>query len=389
MQTQPYTRDREAPGTNPMEQVLYEVKKTIVGQDMLLERMLIALLCRGHILVEGVPGLAKTLAVKSLAGAIGGQFHRVQFTPDLVPADIVGTRVYHQGTGEFQVQLGPVFTNLLLADEINRAPAKVQSALLEAMQEQQVTIGRETHQIPRPFLVMATQNPIESEGTYPLPEAQVDRFMMKVVVGYPNAEEEALVVERSLRPAATIRAILTAELLSTLQGMTQEVYVDRPIVDYAVALTTATRFPERVGLPNVKPYIAFGASPRGSINLVHAARALALVRGRRYVVPGDVVDLARDVLRHRIVPSFTALAEEVTADMILERLISQVPVPHVAHDSLLARAEAAERGALARRPMAPTSYEAIPAQPATTPAPLPATTPAPSDPFDRADRASA
>jgi MoxR-like ATPase len=236
---------------------------------------------------------------------------------------------------------------------------------------------------------MATQNPIESEGTYPLPEAQVDRFMMKVVVGYPNAEEEALVVERSLRPAATIRAILTAELLSTLQGMTQEVYVDRPIVDYAVALTTATRFPERVGLPNVKPYIAFGASPRGSINLVHAARALALVRGRRYVVPGDVVDLARDVLRHRIVPSFTALAEEVTADMILERLISQVPVPHVAHDSLLARAEAAERGALARRPMAPTSYEAIPAQPATTPAPLPATTPAPSDPFDRADRASA
>jgi MoxR-like ATPase len=371
------------------EAVLYEIRRVIVGQDAMLERILVALLSGGHLLLEGVPGLAKTLTIKTLADVLDASFRRIQFTPDLVPGDLVGTRIYRPDRGTFDTELGPVFCNFLLADEINRAPAKVQSALLEVMQERQVTIGPETHPVPKPFLVMATQNPIESEGTYPLPEAQVDRFMMKVVVGYPNAEEEALVVERSLRPAATIRAILTAELLSTLQGMTQEVYVDRPIVDYAVALTTATRFPERVGLPNVKPYIAFGASPRGSINLVHAARALALVRGRRYVVPGDVVDLARDVLRHRIVPSFTALAEEVTADMILERLISQVPVPHVAHDSLLARAEAAERGALARRPMAPTSYEAIPAQPATTPAPLPATTPAPSDPFDRADRASA
>src|SRR6185312_10208340 len=223
--------------TSPVEQVLYEVKKTIVGQDVLLERLLVALLARGHILVEGVPGLAKTLAVKALAAAIGGQFHRVQFTPDLVPADIVGTRVFHQRSGEFEVSLGPVFTNLLLADEINRAPAKVQSALLEVMQEQQVTIGRETHQVPKPFLVMATQNPIESEGTYPLPEAQVDRFMMKVVVGYPTSEEEALVVERSLHPAATISPILTAESLGVLQSMTAEVYVDRPIVDYAVALT--------------------------------------------------------------------------------------------------------------------------------------------------------
>jgi MoxR-like ATPase len=385
--------DRQPALDASLEQVLYQVKRVIVGQDALLERMVVALLARGHLLVEGVPGLAKTMAIKALAQAIGGDFKRIQFTPDLVPADLVGTRIYNQKTGEFTTSLGPVFTNLLLADEINRAPAKVQSALLEVMQERQVTIGPETHPVPKPFLVMATQNPIESEGTYPLPEAQVDRFMMKVVVGYPNAEEEALVVERSLRPAATIQPILTAELLATLQGMTQEVYVDRPIVDYAVALTAATRAPERVGLPNVKPYIAFGASPRGSINLVHAARALALVRGRRYVVPGDVVDLARDVLRHRIVPSFTALAEEVTADMILERLISQVPVPHVAHDSLLARAEAAERGALARRPIAPTSYEAIPAQPAIAPAPVPApapqTAPAPSDPFDRADRASA
>jgi MoxR-like ATPase len=214
------------------------------------------------------------------------------------------------------------------------------------MQERQVTIGPESHAVPRPFLVMATQNPIESEGTYPLPEAQVDRFMMKVVVGYPSAEEEALVVERSLRPAAAITPILTGEKLATLQAMTSEVYVDRPIVDYAVALTDATRHPERVGLPAVKPYIAFGASPRGSINLVHAARSLALIRGRRYVLPGDVVDLSRDVLRHRIVPSFTALAEEVTADMILDRLIDAVPVPRVAHEGLVARAEAAERAAL-------------------------------------------
>jgi MoxR-like ATPase len=398
------------------EAVLYEIRRVIVGQDAMLERVLVALLSGGHLLLEGVPGLAKTLTIKTLADVLHASFRRIQFTPDLVPGDLVGTRIYRPDRGTFDTELGPVFCNFLLADEINRAPAKVQSALLEVMQERQVTIGPETHPVPKPFLVMATQNPIESEGTYPLPEAQVDRFMMKVVVGYPNAEEEALVVERSLRPAATITPILTAEMLATLQAMTAEVYVDRPLVDYSVALTAATRYPERIGLPNVKPYIAFGASPRGSINLVHAARALALVRGRRYVVPGDVVDLARDVLRHRIVPSFTALAEEVTADMILERLISQVPVPRVAQDSLLARAEAAERGSLARRPIsAPSSEPAytsagsvfaspepfapqhaspvIPAAPATpsVPAPVaPATqAPAPSDPFDRADRASA
>jgi MoxR-like ATPase len=328
------------------EAVLYEIRRIIVGQDAMLERVLVALLSGGHLLLEGVPGLAKTLTIKTLADVLHASFRRIQFTPDLVPGDLVGTRIYRPDRGTFDVELGPVFCNFLLADEINRAPAKVQSALLEVMQERQVTIGPESHPVPRPFLVMATQNPIESEGTYPLPEAQVDRFMMKVVVGYPSSEEEALVVERSLRPAATISPILTAASLATLQAMTTEVYVDRPIVDYAVALTAATRNPERVGLPQVKPYIAFGASPRGSINLIHAARSLALVRGRRYVVPNDVFDLARDVLRHRIVPSFTALAEEVTPDMILERLIAAVAVPRVAQDSLLARAEAAERGQL-------------------------------------------
>jgi MoxR-like ATPase len=343
------TRDRidgalEAQRT--AEAVLYEIRRVIVGQDTMLERVLVALLSGGHLLLEGVPGLAKTLTIKTLADVLHASFRRIQFTPDLVPGDLVGTRIYRPDRGTFDTELGPVFCNFLLADEINRAPAKVQSALLEVMQERQVTIGPESHAVPQPFLVMATQNPIESEGTYPLPEAQVDRFMMKVVVGYPSGEEEAVVVERSLRPAAAVSPILTAESLATLQALTAEVYVDRPIVDYAVALTAATRFPERVGLANVKPYIAFGASPRGSINLVHAARALALVRGRRYIVPGDVVDLARDVLRHRIVPSFTALAEEVTSDMILDRLIDAVAVPRFAHESLIARQEAPDRGSI-------------------------------------------
>jgi MoxR-like ATPase len=327
MQTQPHTREREAPGTNPMEQVLYEVKKTIVGQDMLLERMLIALLCRGHILVEGVPGLAKTLAVKSLAGAIGGQFHRVQFTPDLVPADIIGTRVYHQGTGEFQVQLGPVFTNLLLADEINRAPAKVQSALLEAMQEQQVTIGRETHQIPRPFLVMATQNPIESEGTYPLPEAQVDRFMMKVVVGYPSATEEFVIVERAISPEPVSQAIVDPERLTEMQAQVDQVYVDPALIEYSVRLANATRRPAEVGLAELTRYVSFGASPRASINLILAGRALAFIRGRDYVLPHDVTELVLDVFRHRLVLSYEALSDDVTADAVLTRVMAASPVP--------------------------------------------------------------
>jgi len=316
-------------GTNPMEQVLYEVKKTIVGQDVLLERLLVALLAHGHILVEGVPGLAKTLAVKSLASAIGGQFHRVQFTPDLVPADIVGTRVYHQRSGEFQVSLGPVFTNLLLADEINRAPAKVQSALLEAMQEQQVTIGRETHRVPQPFLVMATQNPIESEGTYPLPEAQVDRFMMKVLVDYPSPTEEFVIVERAIAPAPAGQPMIDLEQLAGMQSRVQRVYVDPALIEYSVGLANATRRPEDVGLGKLARYVTFGASPRASINLVLAARALAFIRGRDYALPRDLVDLVLDIFRHRLVLSYEALTDEVTADAVVSQVMAALPVPDV------------------------------------------------------------
>jgi MoxR-like ATPase len=314
----------------PVERVLYEVKKIIVGQDVLLERLLVALLARGHILVEGVPGLAKTLAVKSLAEAIGGAFHRVQFTPDLVPADIVGTRVYHQPTGEFEVSFGPVFTNLLLADEINRAPAKVQSALLEVMQERQVTIGRETHQVPNPFLVMATQNPIETEGTYPLPEAQVDRFMMKVLVGYPSATEEFVVVERALAQAAAVQSIIDPDTLVALQRQADRVYVDPSLIEYAVQLAHASREPARVGLSDLARYVLYGASPRSPISLVLAGRALAYLRGREYVVPEDLTDLALDVMRHRLVLSYEALSDEVTADVILSKILANTPVPEPA-----------------------------------------------------------
>ncbi|MBO0871358.1 MAG: AAA family ATPase [Micromonosporaceae bacterium] len=316
-----------APGSHPMEQVLYEVKKTIVGQDLLLERLLVALLSHGHILVEGVPGLAKTLAVKSLAGAVSGQFHRVQFTPDLVPADIVGTRVFHQRSGEFEVTLGPVFTNLLLADEINRAPAKVQSALLEVMQEQQVTIGRETHQVPKPFLVMATQNPIETEGTYPLPEAAVDRFMMKVLVDYPNPSEEFVIVERAVSPAPVNQAILDLDQLTRMQAAVEQVYVDPALIEFAVRLANATRRPAEIGLGELARYITFGASPRASINLMLAARALAFIRGRDYALPQDVGDLVRDVFRHRLVLSYEALSDEVTADALLTEVLAALPVP--------------------------------------------------------------
>jgi MoxR-like ATPase len=327
MQTPPDDHGRPTHVPSPVEQVLYEVKKTIVGQDALLERLLVALLSRGHILVEGVPGLAKTLSVKALAGAIGGQFHRVQFTPDLVPADIVGTRVYHQRSGEFQVSLGPVFTNLLLADEINRAPAKVQSALLEVMQEQQVTIGRETHLVPRPFLVMATQNPIESEGTYPLPEAQVDRFMMKVVVGYPSATEEFVIVERAISPDPVSQAIVSPERLIEMQARVEDVYVDPALIEYSVRLVNATRRPAEVGLGDLTRYVSFGASPRASINLILAGRALAFIRGRDYVLPHDVTELALDVLRHRLVLSYEALSDDITADVVLTRVLAALPVP--------------------------------------------------------------
>ncbi|MBP1694614.1 MAG: ATPase, partial [Chloroflexi bacterium] len=268
------------PGLNPenkmpMERVLYEVKKVIVGQDHLLERLIVALLARGHILVEGVPGLAKTMAIKTLAEAIGGDFKRIQFTPDLVPADLIGTRIYNQKTGEFNTSLGPVFTNLLLADEINRAPAKVQSALLEVMQERQVTIGRETFKVPNPFLVLATQNPIETEGTYPLPEAQVDRFMLKVLVGYPSSTEEFVIVERMTGTLQAIQKVLTTEGLLSLQREADNVYVDPAVIEYAVRIVTATRQPGDYDLKELQRYIMFGASPRASINLILTGRALA------------------------------------------------------------------------------------------------------------------
>jgi MoxR-like ATPase len=320
----------EPAGTDsPLERVLFEVKRTIVGQDLLLERMAIALLANGHLLVEGVPGLAKTLAVKSLASAIGGQFQRIQFTPDLVPADLVGTRVYHQHSGEFQTELGPVFANLVLADEINRAPAKVQSALLEVMQEHQVTIGRETFRVPEPFLVMATQNPIESEGTYPLPEAQVDRFMMKVVIGYPDTAEEHAIVDRSLRPAEVIQAMLTPADLIRMQERAQQVYVDPAVIDYAVRLVAVTRAPALAGLGELERYVTYGASPRASIALVIGARALAFLRGRDYVLPHDLSELALDVLRHRVVLSYEALADDIDADTIITRVLRAVPAPDV------------------------------------------------------------
>lgn len=312
-----------------MEKVLYEVKKVIVGQDILLERLIVALLARGHILVEGVPGLAKTMAIKTLADTIGGEFQRIQFTPDLVPADLIGTRIYNQKTGEFNTTLGPVFTNLLLADEINRAPAKVQSALLEVMQERQVTIGRETHQVPNPFLVMATQNPIESEGTYPLPEAQVDRFMLKVLVGYPTTTEEFVIVERMTAALQTVQRVIDTEQLVALQEAAANVYVDPALIEYAVKLVTATREPALAGQQEVAPFLTFGASPRASINLILAGRALAFVRGREYALPQDVRDLAPDVIRHRLVLSYEALADNVTPDDILNRILNAIPMPEV------------------------------------------------------------
>ena len=312
-----------------MEKVLYEVKKVIVGQDHLLERMIVALLARGHILVEGVPGLAKTMAIKTLAESVGGDFKRIQFTPDLVPADLIGTRIYNQKTGKFDTSLGPVFTNLLLADEINRAPAKVQSALLEVMQEKQVTIGRETHKVPSPFLVLATQNPIETEGTYALPEAQVDRFMLKVLIGYPTATEEFVIVERMTAALQSVQKVLTTDQLLALQKEVDKVYVDPALIEYAVRMVTATRTPQDIGLKELQHYIMFGASPRASINLILTARALAFVRGRQYVLPQDVLDMALDVIRHRIVLSYEALSDNVTGDDILAKILDRIPLPVV------------------------------------------------------------
>jgi MoxR-like ATPase len=315
--------------TAPMEHVVFEVKKLLVGQDLLLERLIVALLARGHVLVEGVPGLAKTMAIKTVAQTIGVGFQRIQFTPDLVPADLIGTRIYNQRLGEFQTSLGPVHTNLLLADEINRAPAKVQSALLEVMQERQVTIGRETHRVGDPFLVMATQNPIESEGTYPLPEAQLDRFMLKVLVDYPTPTEEFVIVERmTTNVNPPLQVLGSAELLQMQQAV-DAVYVDPALMDYAVRVVAATRQPASGGLRDLARYVTFGASPRGSINMILSAKALAFLRGRDYALPHDVTDLALDVLRHRVVLSYEALADNVSADSILTRVIASIPVPDV------------------------------------------------------------
>jgi MoxR-like ATPase len=295
------------------------VKKTVVGQDYFLERVLVAMLAGGHLLVEGVPGLAKTLTVKTLAATLRGSFRRIQFTPDLVPADLVGTRIYNQKTGEFSTTLGPVFCNLLLADEINRAPAKVQSALLEVMQERQVTIAGETHQVPDPFLVMATQNPIESEGTYALPEAQVDRFMMKVVVGYPREEEEFAIVERAITRQPPPAAVCDCETLSVLQRECRRVYIEPALIQYAVKLVNATRLPSR--------HLAHGASPRASIHLAEGARALAFLRGRDYALPEDFADIAADVLRHRLVLSYEALTDGITAEDLIDTYLEKVRMP--------------------------------------------------------------
>ncbi len=315
-------------GSSLMERILYEVKKVVVGQDHFLERVLVTILAQGHLLVEGVPGLAKTLTVKTLARTVRGSSRRIQFTPDLVPADIVGTRIYNQKTGEFATSLGPVFTNLLLADEINRAPAKVQSALLEVMQEYQVTIAGQTHRVPQPFLVMATQNPIETEGTYPLPEAQVDRFMMKVLVGYPSEEEEFVIVDRVTGVTEpSVAPVATTEQLSALQRECRTVYVEPSLIQHAVRLAAATRRPADYGLAELARFLSFGASPRGPIHLIEGARALAFLRGRSYALPEDVTDLVADVFRHRLVLTYEALAEGMTPDLLIARILQHLPAP--------------------------------------------------------------
>jgi len=309
------------------EKLLFEVKRVIVGQDAFVERVLVALLAQGHLLVEGVPGLAKTLTVKTLGRVLDADFRRVQFTPDLMPSDLVGTRIFNQKTGEFTTWKGPVFTNLLLADEINRAPAKVQSALLEVMEERQVSLGGETYEVPRPFLVMATQNPIETEGTYPLPEAQVDRFLMKVKVTYPTPVEEFAIVERMIAPPVDLRPLIDRAQWESLIRQVREVYVDPLVIDYAVRLVNATRDLSAAGLDQWAPYVTYGASPRGTLHLVAASRALAALKGRDYVLPDDLRALAPDVLRHRLVLSYEALADRVDADQVLEAVLGAVRAP--------------------------------------------------------------
>lgn len=354
-----------------LERTLFEVKKVIVGQDHMVERLLVSLLARGHILLEGLPGLAKTLAVSTLATAVGGSFVRLQFTPDLLPSDLIGTRIWRASDERFDIEWGPVFANLVLTDEINRAPAKVQSALLEVMAERQVSIGGETRALPSPFLVLATQNPVESEGVYTLPEAQRDRFLMKVSVGYPSPAEELEIVRRAgTGNTATVEQAITLDELEQLQNATDRVYVDAAVANYAVDLVMATREPALRGLPELEPFIDFGVSPRATLGLVAASRALAILRGRSYVVPQDMFDVARDVLRHRLMLSYEALAKDLSADDVINRVLSVVPAASI---SPLPHGQT--------RPMAvtPSATPApVPATPAgASPAPLPPSAPVP------------
>jgi MoxR-like ATPase len=355
--THPITTSEVGEAAERLEQTLFEVKRVIVGQDRVVERLLVCVLAKGHSLLEGVPGLAKTLAAETMARVVGGSFARIQFTPDLLPADVMGTRIYRSGTESFDVELGPVFANFVLADEINRAPAKVQSALLEVMAERQVSIGGTSYPVPQPFLVLATQNPIEQEGVYPLPEAQRDRFLMKIVVGYPTPAEEVEIVQRMGVQAPQPREVLTVERLADMQAVADRVFVAREVVDYAVSLVLATREPERFGLADLRELVTYGASPRASLGLVAAGRALALMRGRTYVLPQDVFDVAPDILRHRLVLSYEALARDIGVDDVLARFLSTVPAPRVA-------------------PSQDRSAVSVPARP--QPAPPPATAPAPT-----------
>jgi MoxR-like ATPase len=312
-----------------LERAIFEVKRVIVGQDRLVERMLVGLLAKGHLLIEGVPGVAKTLSVETFARVVGGTFARIQFTPDLVPSDLLGTRIYRAGREEFDIELGPVVANFVLADEINRAPAKVQSALLEVMAERQLSIGGKTFAMPDPFLVLATQNPIENEGVYPLPEAQRDRFLFKLMVGYPEPEEEREIVYRMGVTPPEPRQVMPIGELARLQQVASNVFVHHALVDYVVRLVYATRTPAEHGLADVAGWLSYGASPRASLGIIAGARALALVRGRDFVIPQDVVDVAPDVLRHRLVLSYDALADGVPIDTILGRLLQVIPLPHV------------------------------------------------------------
>ena len=308
-----------------IDSMFVEMKRVIVGQDHLLERLLVALLARGHVLIEGVPGLAKTLTIKSLAQVMGGTFGRVQFTPDLVPADVTGTRIYNAKTGEFVIEPGPIFVNVLLADEINRAPAKVQSSLLEVMQERQVTIGKQTMNVPNPFFVLATQNPIDSDGTYPLPEAQLDRFLFKILVDYPSYNEELVIIDRAMAGTVQLNPLLVPGQMVAMQQTVDQVYVDAIVKDYAVKLVAVTREPEKYGLKQLAPWIQYGASPRASVGLIIGARALAFVRKRHYVVPQDVADLLPEVLRHRLVLSYDAIADNISPEQVTDIVLKQFP----------------------------------------------------------------